>query len=375
MPELSSPTDPEVIKLTTGLITYLRTLVSRSPQQQTRDALTPNPHAWLYSYQAFIQPPSDDGTLLAVEHLPVTGPPPMPPELDDWTERSWDDPKEPEPMLDDIGEAGAIPAGVKAAFRRWAHTWRTWADAEQQADSTRECYNKLEELRRQATQLADTHELVLGLGLLTAPITDNPTIYRHLLTVDVTIDLDPETDAIRVELPTQTHLTREDLDFLSNIGPFRSERASAQYFDSALEDLDPFSDQVAAWLDRWRRNCWNGPLEGKPALWAPADKETSQPSLRLAPALVLRKRDTGGQLAFYDRILAFLRQPHAAAPIGLAQLVLALGPDDRVRWLRETTGTDRQIAGTDPLLPLADLRWEFKALYAESRAGSRKRSV
>ncbi|WP_433789744.1 AAA domain-containing protein [Actinoplanes sp. CA-252034] len=354
MPELISPTDPEVIKLTTGLITYLKALVSRSPHQQTPDIITHNPHAWLDTYQTFVQPPSDDGTLLAVEHLPVTGPPPMPPELDEWTDHRWDDPKGPEPTLDDLGEASAVPGRVKAAFTRWSRTWREWADAEIQADGTRDCYNKLEELRQQATQQADTHELILGLGLLTAPITDAPTIYRHLLTVDVTIDLDPNTDVIRVELPAQTPLTREDLDFLSNVALFRGDRASAQHFDASLEELDPFSEQVATWLDRWGRNCWNSALDlTATQQWAPAANETAHPSLRLAPALILRKREAGGQLAFYDRILAHLRQPGAAAPIGLAQMVLALGPDDRVRWLRETTGTDGQLAGTDPLLPLA----------------------
>ena len=353
----TSPTDPEILGLTRGLITYLRTLVGRSPQQQALNALHADPHLWLDNCRSALQLTSGP-TILEAEFVPVTGPPPLPSALEGLLPTTWDDPSGQEPTLltadDDTPAKTEFSPAVRKAFKDWLSRWHKWADDERTAERSRALYSTLEQLSRKVEQLADTHELVIGFGLLAVRIDGTSRVFRHLLTMEATLVVDAASDTVRVEVPLSSRIQREDLDFLTGSGPFRRERAAAQQFDTMLEEIGPFSSEMDEWLDRWGRNCWSQPLAIDPTQWSPpASDATDEAQLSLAPALVVRKRDRGGLAAFYDRISEYLRQPDAAAPVGLAQLVIALEPAERLRWLQETSGHSGILTNSDPLLPLA----------------------
>ena len=46
--------------------------------------------------------------------------------------------------------------------------------------------------------------------------------------------------------------------------------------------------------------------------------------MRLAPAIVLRRRERASLIGYYDAMLQALRGPKAQAPLGLAQLVTSM---------------------------------------------------
>ncbi|GAB2570268.1 very short patch repair endonuclease [Paractinoplanes abujensis] len=353
MSQPSSPTDTAVTELTTGLITYVRALLSRSPQQQVRNAIGGNDHVWLHAYRQHLQA-ENPRCLVEIEFLPAAGPPVPPAELAGWITELPDDPAGPVPTLIPDENTETTPT-VRRTYAAWLAQWRSWAQEEKQAASARDAYTQLERLGRKTEQLADTHELVLGVGLLTVAAEGVWTVYRHLLTIDAAIVVDPDSDAVRVELPLNLRIRREDQDFLAGMTPFHRERASSAQFDTALEDLEgPLSPALDAWLQRWGRNCWTPALTPATDQWTqPEGADVAEAKLCLAPALILRRRDRGGLADFYDRIGEDLRRPGATAPVGLAQLVVALHPEQRLRWLSETSVATAAPPDADPLLPLA----------------------
>ncbi len=74
--------------------------------------------------------------------------------------------------------------------------------------------------------------------------------------------------------------------------------------------------------------------------------------LRLAPAVVLRRRERASLIGYYDAMLRALHGPAAQAPLGLAQLVTAMEADERLAWLAEEGAASGELLGADPLFPL-----------------------
>ena len=74
--------------------------------------------------------------------------------------------------------------------------------------------------------------------------------------------------------------------------------------------------------------------------------------MRLAPAVVLRRRERASLIGYYDAMLRALRGPKAQAPLGLAQLVTSMEAGERLAWLEEEGAASGEVLGADPLFPL-----------------------
>lgn len=111
---------------------------------------------------------------------------------------------------------------------------------------------------------------------------------------------------------------------------------------------DSVEELLRAWCDRG--------LESQAAYrgdWAPATGKAGMlAEVRLAPALVLRKRDQGALIAYYDQMIESLTAQDAQAPLGLAQLVQPLEAAERMAFLAERDGAGTDALGRDPLFPL-----------------------
>lgn len=165
---------------------------------------------------------------------------------------------------------------------------------------------RLERLRREAAQRGDSHELVLGVGLLTA---GDGAIRRHLLVCDVSID-----DTLRVMLPPDLRWRAEDRDFLDAEDGYVADGGM-----SSAVSGSPLSLEVSLWLQQWGRQCWRVTLPYDVDRW-----DDSAAGLGVAPALLLRRRNHDGALRLYEAIA------DDKAPRGPVDAVL----------------------GNDPLLPL-----------------------
>ncbi|MET7425741.1 AAA domain-containing protein [Dactylosporangium sp. NPDC005555] len=267
---------------------------------------------------------------------------------------------------------GVIPGGdtdvsrslsttsITALFEEYLGRWQDWAEQERFRAKVAEQHSFLEDLRRAAAQRADTHELIVGVGLIAAEDAGRSPIYRHLLTVDVGIEHDPDADALQVVMTDEVQLRLEDRKFLEASDGFSFNRSAPALAEPHRLRFHPFSPAAAAWLEEWKRHSWTGPLDITAAEWAAPD-DTGASRLTLSPALLLRERDRSSVAEFYQHIADQLDRPDAAAPLGLAQLVLPLEPADRVRWLRRSTNP-ATTDGIQPLFPLAANREQQEIL-------------
>ena len=75
--------------------------------------------------------------------------------------------------------------------------------------------------------------------------------------------------------------------------------------------------------------------------------------VRLAPAMVLRRRERASLIGYYDAMLQALRGPKAQAPLGLAQLVTSMEAERAAGLAARRRAPRRgEVLGADPLFPL-----------------------
>ncbi|WIM98629.1 AAA domain-containing protein [Actinoplanes oblitus] len=211
-------------------------------------------------------------------------------------------------------------------------------------------YRRLEALGRRAVDLSDSHELLFGIGLLTIPA-GKRSVRRHLLTCPVELPVDVIAETARL-LPSLTAGFRlEDRDFLRAEDGFTADREISAMLADQAADLTPLSPQVAGWLVEWKRRCWPEPLLVNPHTWTPLE-EPGESALTLSPALLLRPRTRSRLIEFYGQLTADLQQSGAAAPLGLAQLVVPFEREQKQQYLAQTIRASL-LDDADPLLPLS----------------------
>lgn len=166
---------------------------------------------------------------------------------------------------------------------------------------------------------ADT-ELVLATGLLSWR-SGGARVRDHLLTTPVRIRVDATTDRVDVLLGTETAL--RDTDLLGAQPGFA--KARTEWVGDAVRSGQGFGlrASVADVLRKWCELAFDEPAVFREDWAALADGgyQGTSPRVRLAPALVLRKRERLGVLGYFDAILADLARPGAGAPAGLMWLI------------------------------------------------------
>jgi hypothetical protein len=174
-------------------------------------------------------------------------------------------------------------------------------------------------LRALAEAPEDT-ELVLGAGLLTWR-SGTARVRDHLLTTPVRVEVDTKTERVDVVLGTET--TLRDADLLSAQPGF--DKARTEWVGDAVRSGQGFGlrASVADVLRKWCELAFAEPAVFREDWTALADGgyQGASPRVRLAPALVLRKRERAGVLDYFDAILADLARPGATVPAGLRHLV------------------------------------------------------
>ena len=193
-------TDPEVLELTRGVITYIRELV-RSRRKPVRDCARYEARIWAYEMPEAFQPLESgaEGILFSIAHIPAR-PYPLPPAviagwLDD---EALAEPDRGEPELAEYGPvqvssgwadgamAGSITVprnqaqDVLRAYGGWLPLWREWAREERILRPHRELYRRLSEMARRVEQADDEYEVVIGVGLLANDLQGRRQLNRHL---------------------------------------------------------------------------------------------------------------------------------------------------------------------------------------------------
>lgn len=367
---LRAANDPDVIGQTAGLIGFLKEVV-QSSHNRLRDDRRSRERLWLAHLPASVRRPSDraDGLLLQLDHVPQTAPPPLPDVLDGWVlAEQCQDPDGGDPPLaaegpgrdlvraadgrewweeaDDHTVRREDAAEVLRAYGPWLDRWHRWAERERADRALRELYEQIYHWHQKLVQQDDQLELVLVAGLLTWNDPQRDVVHRHLLTHRVETSVERKTARVTVRLMAEGAVRLEDQAFLDTDDGWAPERSAALAEEIASQSLHPLGSEAMDQLAQWQERVLQRPVAFS-AEWQPPREPEAGARLTFAPALVLRPRDRNALLSFYDRIADSVAS-EAHAPLGLAQLVLTLSPEERANW------DGREIPplfGDDPLFP------------------------
>ncbi|MGN9846523.1 AAA domain-containing protein [Nonomuraea sp. H19] len=365
-PTARTAQDPKVVETTIGLVRYLRDL-ARAGKRTIRDCGDYREVWWLAELPEEVSVRRDHGDTILLElayepHLP---PPDLPPLLNGRIDpRQIADPWGDAPVLRDLipsegdarpGDALAITQGLggphEAAHKAWLPFWHRWADAERRAQPRRDLYQDLLSAARQISQHDDTLEAVLGVGLLRSAPVDRKKIHRHLITVRVDLLINRATTTITVKIAPEAIPRFEDRQFLEPEDGFAADRVEPVRKALRERGPHPLSDAMAEMLEEWHTRAfgYSAPFGRS---WSRPDPADDTHITALAPALILRERDSDLVVECYQEILNTLEKPDVAAPLGLAQLVFDLEKDERIAWRTSSGQQADLLLGDDPLFPL-----------------------
>ncbi|GEL18352.1 AAA domain-containing protein [Pseudonocardia asaccharolytica] len=315
---------------------------------------------WLDDVQKHrtVQMPTGPGDeLLRVQRVQLEPEPPAPRELVHWIQRPADTDGTREPALRQHGSLPGIgqvdlddAPEIRAAFDEWMTLWRPWAERERRRRPYRRIFQTLFDLHRMATDRPESVELVLSAGLLHLPApAGEQGVHVHLLTQPVRVEQDLETGEMVCTLADDTGLRLEDDELLSG-RPDYDPSGSAVLRDRLLELAEtPIDPAIAVFLKEWAERA----LRVVCTVEDTGDEPSGdQARLSVAPAIVARRRGAFALREYYGAISRSLTDSSQPLPLGLAQLVRPIEPEDRMAWLERSGGLAPVDLAEQPLFPL-----------------------
>lgn len=310
-------------------------------------------------------PPSTDlsveagpgDVLLSLDPMASEPPPRLPPELAGWVSPvEAGDSELSAPPLREGGsgaeiEVDAAPAAVGGAYSSWLDGWLLWAEQDRAGARHRHWYDSLVAIHQALDQRSDEIELVLATGLLRWLTAGGRAIRTHLLSTRLAVTVDQRTGRVDVMVDAEAITRIADRDLLEHEPGFNGPQAEPVRQSLRESTPVPLGGDTKELLERWRSLAMARCRPYEHDAWAAPTAVDVVAELSFAPALVHRRRDSASLVGYYDQMLAALSGPDAEAPLGLAQLVVAIESEERVSWL-ESEGTPGLSVGEDPLFPL-----------------------
>ena len=354
------------------LIRFLRDL-AQSQTSRVVDVETYPVRLWLSDLPGSITPDVAAGggdVLLTVPPVAVIRAPDLPDVLTGWVSLTDRDnssldqpdlrPQGPRTVVEDLpgGERRSSVVtvsveealDVRRAYQDWLPSWQAWAARDRLTARQREAFDALYTVYERLSQEGDELELLLGTGLLTYLTPEGVRVRHPLLTTRVEAAVDGETNAMVLRFPDEAMTRLEDGALLQGSREFHAERTNAIHEHLRASDPVPLGADHEHVLRDWLARGL-GAAEGYDGDRRPQTEVTSRPQIRFAPVLLLRPRGRSALLNYYDAMLAALAKDQRP-PLGLAQLVETLEPEERMAWLEEEGATSGRDLGADPLFPL-----------------------
>ena len=367
--------DRELIATTSSLVEFLRDVALARQRARARRRATTRPCSGWTTCRSQVSVELDAGpgeTLFSIPRLRPEAPPEPPAALTNWLDKeAMRDSSAQSPVLKEKGPAWVVvkqPDGARAcrrrccrwprrptsakAFKSYLPSWQAWAARDRQHAPFRKWYTALAAAANLVSQQEDQYEIVLGTGLLAWRSASGTEVRNHILTTRLIAVVDPESDSVRVMVDPDGATRAQDRELLDGepgYDPVRVENVHDQVRDDAV--VAPLVDcerLVKQWAERALDD--ETPFISQ---WAPVTRVEANGEVRLAPAVVVRRRERASLIGYYDAMLQALRGPKAQAPLGLAQLVTAMEANERLAWLdRGRRGLGRG-ARRRPAVPVA----------------------
>ena len=191
-------------------------------------------------------------------------------------------------------------------FDRWvdyvAAKWKPWADEDRELQKVQKAYNQLFNIYQRQEKLGEQYEVIFGAGLLLWKSPNSGEIKRHILAIQARIEFDRVRGIMSVGSALDGPKPRLECSMLETKDRPNPTDLTDIEKDTISLDGDPWD---AIGLERVLRGLANSlPINGD---YAPsfehAGGSSEKPVIRLAPALILRKRTRQTFEAFYNQII------------------------------------------------------------------------
>lgn len=253
---------------------------------------------------------------------------------------AWVDETATPPML-----PAQAPAALRSEFNGWLENWSAWAIDDHKRRPFAELFRSVDLMLHDLDTQPESLELVIASGYLNATVGEQQ-IATHLVTQQATITRDDSTGDLLVTLAPASTPRLEDVQVLLELAGF--DRSDSLKLQRKLGETvtSSLSSAVPALLRKWASSALADPVT------IIEDHDKPNPagvnSLRMSPALVLRKRGAFALLSYYEAMLAAL-DDGAPLPVGLSQLVETLDDSSRYDWLSSGASA---TPSAEPLFPL-----------------------
>src|SRR5699024_3432192 len=189
---------------------------------------------------------------------------------------------------------------VADEYDQWISRWDSWAEQEQANAPVRKAYKAMHRAHVTSSQNAEEFELVLALGLLTWNKEPHEPVRRHMLSVEVSVEIDsgdgsislaPDSDAVDL---TDDRNMFEPPAFPTRDLPALTEDRAHSFSAHALNR--------ASFNELGTRTIFALEPEGKYVDQLEPTKLGAYPALSWSPALILRKRQKTGLAQAFEKI-------------------------------------------------------------------------
>ncbi len=248
-----------------------------------------------------------------------------------------------EPTLDP-----QAPGGIDG-FDTWLTEWRAWAAADRERRPASELYTFLQRAMLDLEAQPESLELVVASGLLqlSADVAGER-VCTHLITQSTVVERHAESGDLLVRLNPDAGPSLEDTQLLTGLEVFEPSTTRNLHESLATQVASPVDPAARAFFKDWADRALTLHVDV-------VDRADETPSsgafLTPSPALVLRKRGASALIEYYTRMTEAVADEANPVPLGLAQLVEAIEPADRVAWLDRIGMSSARLAD-DPLFPL-----------------------
>lgn len=244
---------------------------------------------------------------------------------------------------------------IQKSYDTWSQVYSEWLERDRVLSRQHDLYEQLHGMRRALAEKPESIEVVLATGLLTLPSSASKNrVSIHLISQAATVEQDEATGAMVCRLLSEP-ARLEDSQLLT--GQAAYDPTSATYLRQQFAESvsSAYCPEILPFLKDWAARALTvesdvGRLIMKSDGKVRAVDEVAQ--VHDAPAIVLRKRGPYALIQYYDKMLASAKDSQVPVPLGLAQLVDAIEPDERMDWLRRTGTASGASLAQDPLFPL-----------------------
>lgn len=245
-------------------------------------------------------------------------------------------------VFKDLGECPEI----KAVWQRYIEQkWRPWAEEDRRLQTVQKVYTDLFSIYQKQQRLGEAYEVVLGLGYLTWRRPTGHEVKRHIITAQTSLTFDAARGVITLGPAGEGAKPTLEQDMLEP-----QERPDPALQNAIQRQVEEIGD------DLWDAVKIQAALKG----WVHASSPRGQfdetivaqttvgpdPTIHLAPAVILRKRTERSLLRVFQEIIEQLRGGKPV-PVGVRRLVTII--DDLADISDQTVTEDPKSEAPGPL--------------------------